>query len=632
MENIDEKNNALNLLKANIISWYDFNDNSNLLLIGSNLGEIEKDLQSKLRIVSISNLEENQNFDEKFDYILIKDEIQNLNFAKQFLNENGTIFLLVNNRFGITNFVKENNFEIIGNNSSNLYTKSGIERIINEAGFSNYKFFYPLPNYEITNAIFSDDYLPQYDSTKLMNNNIYENSEEIVIDELKALKIVTKDGKFKEFANSYLIEINPKSKQKFISYNNSRKEEYRLCTKISDDCVEKESASKKAVDHILQIKDNIENLKNHGLEIIDWEQDLRIFSNFMNEKMLYQIVVEKINNSEIEDAISIIQNWFNYLKEHFGNDRTDVLNEFIQNENYDLSKLTIVKKAYIDLVFENTFIIEERFVFFDQEWVFENLPLEFILYRAINNMYMYNQEIQNKLSKEDLLERFGLLEFLKLFEQSEKMIQDVIIDKNMENYYNNPDTNFGKIELLEEEEKKKEKYIQELTSEKGELEANYNLLKIEEEKKQNYIDELTKAKGDLEAGYNLLKIEEEKKQNYIDELTKAKGDLEAENKLLKIEEEKKQNYIDELTKAKGDLEVNNKLLKSENENKEKYIKQLEQEKQALQIEQNKKDQKIENLKLFNEKQEEMIKLKDAKIQLYEEMRIIKIIKKLRGNK
>ena len=56
----------------------------------------------------------------------------------------------------------------------------------------------------------------------------------------------------------------------------------------------------------------------------------------------------------------------------------------------------------MDMVFENAFFIEDEFYFFDQEWNVENIPLEFIYYRAINNMYVYNSELQEKLLKEEL--------------------------------------------------------------------------------------------------------------------------------------------------------------------------------------------------------------------------------------
>ena len=50
--------------------------------------------------------------------------------------------------------------------------------------------------------------------------------------------------------------------------------------------------------------------------------------------------------------------------------------------------MQFVKNGYIDLSFENVFYADE-YIFYDQEWYLENLPLEFILYRAINNLYIY---------------------------------------------------------------------------------------------------------------------------------------------------------------------------------------------------------------------------------------------------
>ena len=69
----------------------------------------------------------------------------------------------------------------------------------------------------------------------------------------------------------------------------------------------------------------------------------------------------KEGNNEL--ALEIITKWYVYLKEHLINNKKSELNSFIKIDDTDLKELTILKNGYIDLVFENTFYIENSFKF-----------------------------------------------------------------------------------------------------------------------------------------------------------------------------------------------------------------------------------------------------------------------------
>lgn len=146
--------------------------------------------------------------------------------------------------------------------------------------------------------------------------------------------------------------------------------------------------------------------------------------------------------------------------------------------------MQFVKNGYIDLSFENVFC-EDGYLCYDQEWYFENVPLEFILYRAINNLYTYNSsKIEKKLKKEEMLEKFDLDDFILYFEQLEKYIQQEILDENAVDNYRNRIKNYYKD--LENLNKSNEEKLQELLI----------------FKEQNEI--LKKEKNDIENKYNEL--------------------------------------------------------------------------------------------------------------------------------
>ena len=69
------------------------------------------------------------------------------------------------------------------------------------------------------------------------------------------------------------------------------------------------------------MKQNIDDLKKHGFEIIDKEENQKIISKYVNEKTMFQVLLELINQNKIEDAYKLIQKWFNFIKSKFESDK-----------------------------------------------------------------------------------------------------------------------------------------------------------------------------------------------------------------------------------------------------------------------------------------------------------------------
>ena len=475
-----EISRSLQILKTNIVRWYSFKDNSNILVVGKDTVELCNFLNEKYNVKSI-DADVTYINNTKFDYIIIKDNINYLENFKENLAEDGTILLLINNRWGVTYLAGGDGFETLYGNKNNLLNKEQIEEKINEVGFNNYKFFYPLPNYEFANTIFSDDYLPKSTDSKIVNNNIYLNDNYLLFNEIELLKSFTKNGEFTKFTNSYLIEINPKSTEKAIFYGNCRKEEYKVITRIYENQVEKVPYSKKSLAHINHIKNNIDDLKAHGFDLLDRIEDGKLISKYVTLPNMYETTVNKIKNCELEKAIEIIDKIYNDIKERFIEDKVDTINQEYFN-GLDASEFLVVKKAYIDLVFENMFFDNKAMYIYDQEWVIENCPLEFILFRLINNMYLMNSEISEIISRNDMLKRFGLIYYFDEFLKAETIFQNKVLNQEIIAIYDranelsiskeeiiNAKENSYMIGLYKAENIKKEKYILELQQKIEEL-------------------------------------------------------------------------------------------------------------------------------------------------------------------
>ena len=255
----------------------------------------------------------------------------------------------------------------------------------------------------------------------------------------------------------YLVEIGKEKIDndiKFVGYNNLRKEKYKLILTIGKDEVRKIAENDESIIHIENITKNLKEIENLGFKTIERVENQEIISNFMKEEELDKIIVNKIKQGEIEQAYKEIENWYKYISTRLEKTEESKQNIF-QKSNIDVpeditNKMNFVKQGYIDLSFENIFY-KQDYVFYDQEWKFENVPLEFILYRAINNLYTYNaRKIEPKIKKEEMYNKFRIDEFIMYFEKLEKCIQEEIIDKEtLQEYRNKIGSYYKNVENLE---------------------------------------------------------------------------------------------------------------------------------------------------------------------------------------
>lgn len=400
-----------------------------------------------------------------------------LKYLKGFLKENGKIYMAINNKLAVKYMCGAKSEYI----DEKLYTKSEIEDIILKSNFANYEFYYPVPDYKITNVIYSDKYIPLYNDSKLMYNLNYIEGSLISSNELENIKKITKEGMFDKFTNSFLViinnsDINLESEDiRFISYNNMRKEEYRIITKILDGKVEKKEQNKEAAAHIEMIKNNIESLSNFGFDMLDEYKDGKIYSTFCKFKSFSRILLDMYRNSAKEEVLSKIKYWYDFVVKKLPIiDKEDALKNNIFSEvgidvdENTLQTLNFTKYGFFDLVFENCFVDEEngKMLFYDQEWILEYLPLEFIIYRAINNIYLYDFGIEKIIPKNEVLEFLGVGGYEEIFEELEIYIQFKVLDKKRVTAYSksyeskiNIDEIYNKNDLIRKLEEEKDEIL-----------------------------------------------------------------------------------------------------------------------------------------------------------------------------
>ncbi|MCD7921113.1 MAG: class I SAM-dependent methyltransferase [Clostridiales bacterium] len=137
-----------------------------------------------------------------------------LKIAKRHLKENGKLVIAIENRLGLKYWAgcrEDHNGMFFDGLEGYTHTK-GIrtfsktewEKILEQAGFENVRFYYPYPDYKLPLQIFSDERLPQ--KGELNNNfNNFDRDRMELFDEAKVFDTLIGDGLFPLFANSFLI-------------------------------------------------------------------------------------------------------------------------------------------------------------------------------------------------------------------------------------------------------------------------------------------------------------------------------------------------------------------------------------------------------------------------------------------
>ena len=555
-EQISEKEMYyLSLLNTNILNWYPFNPKDSILEVGGGLGQltgfladkvkevvtiepsliqaqaIEKRHQDKNNIEIIVGTVDKIKIEKKFDYILligidakIKDLFSTkikfkevLKELEKYLKNDGKFIIAVDNKLGIRYFAGEEEsilnkkFASVDNycrepEEIESFTRSYLEKVLKKRDY-NYIFYYPLPDYRLPNVIFSEKCLPDYHTFERYIPYHTENAA-IMFNELAAFKSILKEDKsaFKIFTNSFLVEVSKNElhqKYSCISYNNIRKKEYRLMTKIGDDFVEKEIADSKAEEHYNNIKSNIELLEKNNLNTLDSIKDGKIISKYISqEQRLDKVLVQYINDEETQKMEELIEKYTEIL---FKNtyEENDYNNTIFAKYNIEIEDKSIIKNLHFikkglwDLIFQNCFVVDNELYFFDQEWIENSVPAEYVLYRA----FYYTIPLRKEFFISE--DKFGLKPFIPIFEKLDSQLQQSIFDKKMWDFYYKD--KYYNLDATKQE-------VINLNIQKSALEADRDRYKEELEKVskayQQYVDSIRSRKA-----YKIVKFFRRGKKN-----------------------------------------------------------------------------------------------------------------------
>ena len=442
---------------SNIMKWYPFQEEAEILKIGMENQVITDYLTTiaKELITIEPPMEMCKVTDKKFDYILVigqiekaiqwfpnslNPELELLTFLSGLLKEDGKILIATDNKFGMQYWNGRKDLEGTLNyenlvqertqNGFKLFSENTLKKLLEQANYQHYKFYYALPDYKMTNLIYASDYpITKEDISR--NFQYYEPDEMINFKENEVYEQLWEENKevFDIFINSFFIEIQKQPFEnaiKYVTFSNYRKEEYRVMTIIKEKEVIKKATNQKAEQHINHILETNALFHKENAKIIEREINGELVSDYIKAERL-DIVLEK---SEDEQFMEYFEKYANLLYQD-----TLPFDEIKEKgegkelfQHYDENKMKNMKfmeNAYLDLIPKNCFLVGNEFLFFDQEWVEKYLPVEYIIYRAIQNSNL-TEEKKNRIK-----EKYGLEENTELFEKLEEKFREKVIDKEM---------------------------------------------------------------------------------------------------------------------------------------------------------------------------------------------------------
>ena len=480
------------MFESNILKWYTFEKDKKIIQIGKD--EI--------------------NSEQKYDYVIIhgyENYEGKLEDVVKLLSEDGKIIIIGNNDLGINNWSKYSEEAETGVLKLEKYNQKNktiyeIKKELKEHMLET-NCFYIFPNYENAEIIVNEHF--NIESSHIEKYKpVLEEKEIKIFDEAKVLKNILKNNpQMLEFlANSYFIEASKKTINtniRLATFNNCRKEQYRLITIIQDQIVRKIPATPSAQQHIDNMKKIIQKIKELGIEILDYEENETICSKYIeNTKTLDEMLNENYDN--FDNIVKIL----NDIKEILLKNSIPY-SECAQNvdlngqEVQEVENLHFMKNAFWDMIPKNCFYIDNKYVFFDQEWEKEYLPVEFIIYRSVINSY----DLIRKINVDELLEKLDILQYKEYFKKLDEEIRKEIIDEEIYNkmYCKNITAidnlvNDRKIAEMclknaNEDNEKKQEYIEQLEEDNRRKQEYIISLEESNKNKQEQIKELKEKRN-----------------------------------------------------------------------------------------------------------------------------------------
>lgn len=452
-------------MRENLLEWYPFKEGASLLEIGSGCGALTGLFCQKVSSVTCVELSERRSlinayrnrayknlkiilgnlqdikFEDKYDYITLigvweyagmyyKSEnpyLEMLKTLKRYLKDDGILLIAIENKMGLKYWngaVEDHTGKMYGGLNDYVdcqkkvrtFSRPEIESLLEESGWKDYRFYYPMPDYKLPEVIYSDERLPQPGELRNYRKDynathIYNFYDATVCDQLCSDKMIG------YFANSFLVEcgFSPENVV-YAKYSRRKKKAYGIATRIVEKDgrfqVEKKPLTAEAGEHLDRMARNIPS-KSKSLyladgylnqdcfisEYIDGQDLDAIFYGHRHDAMLF-----------VEKTKEVINEYF--YPEEFQFEDFVITDEYTKlfGENH-VKNGKCLKRTNLDMTFSNLRMGKNGKMYcIDNEWVYSfPIPYEYVVWRAVYQLYgKYMIYLRNEIPIEDFYTAVGL--------------------------------------------------------------------------------------------------------------------------------------------------------------------------------------------------------------------------------
>lgn len=464
-----------------LLVWYKFKNDSDILLVfneqaDSAISEFLSEQTGKgvfctAAVNDILSYQKEKNI--KYDYIIAIDilEIMQspenlLSKFKALLKPDGKLLLGAENRLAIKYFCGDrdpytkHNFDGIENYrrltqadkkdiTGRCYSKAELKEMLSEAGFKNNKFYSVMPNLNEAQLIYAESYTP-VEELAMRYFPLYNYPDSVFLNEEFLYTDLVKNGMFHIMANTFFIECSLSGEFDSTLHSTvsmDRGFENALVTSVCEDDgvrkVYKKAVYSEGVKKLRILQDNLADLHKRGINVVE--------SHIAGELLVMPYIDKPVAMNALKDIAKRDKNEFVHAIDTMydliimSSEHTDIISEKDKNSANGRDLGIILSKGYIDMVPLNCFYDEsienprDRFIYYDQEFYWENCPAKAILYRSISIIYDgTDREFEELIAKKVLLERYGLNECSDIWERMSSRFTTVLRNqKQLKQYYYN---------------------------------------------------------------------------------------------------------------------------------------------------------------------------------------------------
>lgn len=459
----------LSELPNGLLGWYPFDGKSAILQIGSWFGAftemlslrcnkitvVESDpyraVMTKTRLQKLGNLEVvNKSIFEycrdcgsRFDYIIFavdenRDEIPDketyfeiIQAARPTLNTGGRLLMAVPNRFGVKYFCGEPDpntkvrFDGMTCSESGLFRFSRAELLefMEQLRFPYSKLYYPMPDHRRTRLIYTEDCRPGTDMREKIDIYVDYKTQR-VLDEPTLVDHLIHNDVMPFFSNAFLIEAGnaPCSNVVYSAVSAERDRDRAFATNIyDDDRVEKIPLYPEGRTGIESLLRHTRELSERGVPVLAMEEK----NGTAAMRRIHAPSLSRYIREETKKDAGVLVRSMDKLREYIlrSSEHVPAEKNCMRHWNPEAEWGIILKKAYIEMIPVNCFCDQGDFLFYDQEFARADCPADYVLFRALRDMYFFASELEGIVPLETLKARYGIASTWGYYQQEEELFQ-----------------------------------------------------------------------------------------------------------------------------------------------------------------------------------------------------------------